>query len=153
MRRQQYVKLVQRRILTSLVVQWLRIHLPMQTKWVQSLVCEDPTCWGNQAHKPQLLKPLHPRAHALCQEKPLHSNDDPVQQINKQRRTWKKVHIGTQRNNSKVKLWSLFSIQYCLMSYREIQLLAWRLSFLFDRSICISTNSLQVNRDFRETWL
>ena len=29
---------------TSLVVQWLRIHLPMQGTWVQSLVWEDPTC-------------------------------------------------------------------------------------------------------------
>ena len=46
MRRQQYVKLVQRRILTSLVVQWLRIHLPMQRKWVQSLVCEDSHLLG-----------------------------------------------------------------------------------------------------------
>ena len=153
MRRQQYGKLVQRRILMSMVVQWLRIHLPMQRTWVQSLVWEDPTCWGNQARTPQVLKPLHPRAHALCQEKPLPSSDDPVQQINKQRRIWKKVHIDTQRNNSKVKQWSLISIQYCLMSYREMQLLSWRPSFLFHRSICISTNSLQVNRDFRETWL
>ena len=31
---------------TSLVVQWLRIHLPMQGTWVQSLVREDPTCHG-----------------------------------------------------------------------------------------------------------
>ena len=26
------------------VVQWLRIHLPMQGSWVQSLLQEDPTC-------------------------------------------------------------------------------------------------------------
>ena len=25
---------------------WLRIHLPMQETWVQSLVQEDPTCHG-----------------------------------------------------------------------------------------------------------
>ena len=31
---------------TSLVVQWLRICLPMQGTWVQSLVREDPTCHG-----------------------------------------------------------------------------------------------------------
>ena len=31
---------------TSLVVQWLRIGLPMQGKWVRSLVQEDPTCYG-----------------------------------------------------------------------------------------------------------
>ena len=31
---------------TSLVVQWLRIHLPVQGTWVWSLVREDPTCRG-----------------------------------------------------------------------------------------------------------
>ena len=31
---------------TSVVVQWLRIHLPMQGTWVQALVQEDPTCRG-----------------------------------------------------------------------------------------------------------
>ena len=35
---------------TSLVVQWLRIHLPMQGTRVQSLVQEDPTC--RRATKP-----------------------------------------------------------------------------------------------------
>ena len=37
---------------TSLVAQWLRIRLPMQGTWVQSLVREDPTCRG--ATKPML---------------------------------------------------------------------------------------------------
>ena len=58
---------------TSLVVQWLRIHLLMQRTWVRSLVQEDPTCCGATkpmrhnywAHVPQLLKPVHPRACAL----------------------------------------------------------------------------------------
>ena len=31
---------------TSLVAQWVRIHLPMQGIWVQSLVWEDSTCRG-----------------------------------------------------------------------------------------------------------
>ena len=31
---------------TSLVAQWLRIHLPMQGTRVRSLVQEDPTCRG-----------------------------------------------------------------------------------------------------------
>ena len=31
---------------TSLVVQWLRISLPMQGTWVRALVWEDPTCRG-----------------------------------------------------------------------------------------------------------
>ena len=30
----------------SLVVQWLRISLPMQGTWVRALVWEDPTCRG-----------------------------------------------------------------------------------------------------------
>ena len=33
-------------IRTSLVVQWLRIHLPMQVTRVRFLVREDPTCCG-----------------------------------------------------------------------------------------------------------
>ena len=31
---------------TSLVTQWLRIHLSMQGTWVRSLAWEDPTCRG-----------------------------------------------------------------------------------------------------------
>ena len=34
----------------SLVVQWLRIHLPMKGTWVQFLVQEDSTC--HRATKP-----------------------------------------------------------------------------------------------------
>ena len=37
---------------TSLVVQWLRIRLPIQGTRVQSLVQEDPTCRG-------ATKPVH----------------------------------------------------------------------------------------------
>ena len=37
---------------TSLVVQWLRIHLPMQGTRAQALVQEDPTCHG-------ATKPVH----------------------------------------------------------------------------------------------
>ena len=71
---------------TSLVVQWLRICLPMQGTWVQSLVREDPTCRGATrsvchncwACEPQLLSPrataaeAHvPRARAPQQERSL----------------------------------------------------------------------------------
>ena len=75
----------------SLVVQWLRIHLPMQGTRVRALVREDPTCrratkpvchnyWACAlepvshsywAHVPQLLKPL-------CLEPVLH-NEKPLQ--------------------------------------------------------------------------
>ena len=67
---------------TSLVAQWLRIHLPMQGTWVQSLVWEDSTC--HRATKPVrhnywacTLEPTShnywartPRACAPQQEKP-----------------------------------------------------------------------------------
>ena len=63
----------------SLVAQWLRIHLPMQGTWVQSLIWEDPTChrapkpmcYNYWAHEPQLLKPVNSGACALQQAKPL----------------------------------------------------------------------------------
>ena len=55
---------------TSLVAQWLRIHLPMQGTQVRALVWEDPTCRG-------ATKPVRhnywahvPRACAPQQEKP-----------------------------------------------------------------------------------
>ena len=44
---------------TSLVVQWLRIHLPTQAKWVQSLVWGDPTCR-------RATKPMCPNHRSLC---------------------------------------------------------------------------------------
>ena len=39
---------------TSLVVQWIAIHQPMQRTWFRSLVWEDPTCRGS-------TKPWHRR--------------------------------------------------------------------------------------------
>ena len=36
---------------TSLIVQWIRTRLPMQRRWVRSLVREDPMC-------PQATKPV-----------------------------------------------------------------------------------------------
>ena len=64
---------------TPLVVQWLRIGLPMQETQVRTLVWElttEPMCPG--ALSPQLLKLASPRAHAPqekpTQEKPTHSN-------------------------------------------------------------------------------
>ena len=57
---------------TSLVVQKLRIHLPMQGTQVWFLIQEDPTCC-------RATKPVHhnywahmPRAHVPQEEKPLH---------------------------------------------------------------------------------
>ena len=74
-----------------LVVQWLRIHLPMQETWVQSLVQGDstclqeakpmchnyrehalePTCSRFWAHRPKPLKAQVPRVQAQQQVKPL----------------------------------------------------------------------------------
>ena len=50
---------------TSLVVQWLSNHLPMQGTWVQSLVRENPVCCG-------AAKPMHHNywIYALQQDKP-----------------------------------------------------------------------------------
>ena len=73
---------------TSLVIQWVRIHLPVQGTWVQSLVWEDSTCLGET--KPvhynywacvlQLLKlgSLEPVLHKRnqCSEKPMICNKE-----------------------------------------------------------------------------
>ena len=66
------------------MVQWLRIHLPVQGTWVRSLVWEDPTCHGptkamrhnSGAHELQLLKPvcLEPVFH----NRRSHHNEKPV---------------------------------------------------------------------------
>ena len=76
------------------MVQWLRIHLPMQGTRVRALVREDPTCCRatkpmtpqllslrSRAREPQLLKPayLEPvlrnkRSHR--HEKPAHRNEE-----------------------------------------------------------------------------
>ena len=94
---------------TSLVAQWLRIHLLVQGTWVWALVREDPTRRGATkpvchnywacalepvshnywARVPQLLKPVrvepvlcNKRSH--CNEKPTDGNEDPKQpKINK----------------------------------------------------------------------
>ena len=86
---------------TSLVAQWLRIHLPMQGTRISALVQEDPTCrraakpvhhnyWACSleptshnywAWVPQLLKPTHLEPE-LCNkrshhnEKPAHCNKE-----------------------------------------------------------------------------
>ena len=44
---------------TSLVVQWLRIHLPVEGTQVRSLVQEDPTSWGP-------TKPMHHNYWSMC---------------------------------------------------------------------------------------
>ena len=51
----------------SLVAQWLRIYLPMQGTWIQSLVRE------LRYHMPRGNK-----AHTLQIKKPVHSNEDPA---------------------------------------------------------------------------
>ena len=86
---------------TSLVAQWLRIHLPMQGTRVQALVREDPTCRGATkpvrhnywacalepashnylARMPQLLKsarlePVLRNKRSHCNEKPAHHNEE-----------------------------------------------------------------------------
>ena len=77
------------KLTVSLVVQWLRIRLPVQGTRVRVLVWEDPTCHGAAkpmrhnywAHVPQLLKPvcLEPVLHnkrSHHNEKPAHRNEE-----------------------------------------------------------------------------
>ena len=58
---------------TFLVVQWLRIHLPMQGTWVRLLVLElrSHVLQGNYVHEPQLLETEKSKALALQDETPL----------------------------------------------------------------------------------
>ena len=63
-----------------MVVQWLRLHLPGQGTWVQSLVWEDSTCLG--ATKPMHCncpEPVLYNKRSHLNEKPLYSNEDSVQ--------------------------------------------------------------------------
>ena len=56
---------------TSLVVHWIRIHLPMQGTRVQSLVQEDSTCHGATKPVGHGCRSPHPeRTQASQQEKP-----------------------------------------------------------------------------------
>ena len=54
---------------TFLMVQWLRIHLPMDGTQIWFLVQEDSTCHGGTKLMCQLFSPCF-RIHALQQEKP-----------------------------------------------------------------------------------
>ena len=59
---------------TSLVAQWLRIHLPMQGTRVRALLRENPTCGG--ATKPALLEPVLRNESRHRNEKPMHHNEE-----------------------------------------------------------------------------
>ena len=57
---------------TSLVAQWLRVHLPMQGTRVRALVGEDPTC--RRATKPARLEPVLRNKGSHRNEKPARRN-------------------------------------------------------------------------------
>ena len=105
---------------TSLVVQWLRIYLPMQGTRVRALVQEDPTCHGASkpvrhnywactlepashnywAHVPQLLKParLEP---VLRNKKPLQwEARTPQQRVAPRSPQLEKARVQQQRPNA-----------------------------------------------------
>ena len=76
-----YLKIRNNEIGTSLVVQWLRIRLPMQGTRVRALVREDPTCHG--ATKPVrynywacALEPMLRNKRSHRSEKPSHPNEE-----------------------------------------------------------------------------
>ena len=99
---------------TSLVVQWLRVRLPMQGTGVRALVQEDPTCHGAtkpvchnywahvpRAHAPQRERSLQWEARppqwrvapARCNwRKPTHSSEDSTQPKIKQKQKQKKAY-------------------------------------------------------------
>ena len=52
------------------MVQWLRVHLPVQGIWVQSLVLEDPTCHGTPKPARCNYGAPMPWRHPLQQEEP-----------------------------------------------------------------------------------
>ena len=64
----------------SLVVQWLRIRLPMQGTQVWSLVWEDPTCHGTTKSvchnywSPRAPEPVFWNKRSYCSEKPTDHN-------------------------------------------------------------------------------
>ena len=62
---------------TSLLVQWVGIHLLMQGTGVRFWSRQIPGA-SKQACAPQLMKPVCPRAHAP-KEKPVYSNEDGAQ--------------------------------------------------------------------------
>ena len=102
---------------TSLVVQWLRIRLPMQGTRVRALVREDPTCRGATkpvchnywacalelascnywAWVPQLLKPAH--------LEPMHCNEEqaPLAAIRESPHTAMKTQHSQNKTKKKTK--------------------------------------------------
>ena len=65
----------------SLVVQWLRIRLPMQGSRVRALVWEDPTCHGatgpvSTTTEPAHLEPVLHNGRGRDSERPAHRDED-----------------------------------------------------------------------------
>ena len=83
------IRCINRRFGTSLVAQWIRIHLPMQGTQVQYLACEYYT-WGGatksvsdtygahvlQSLKPVCLEPVLRNKRSHHSEKPVHYNEE-----------------------------------------------------------------------------
>ena len=63
---------------TSLVIQWIRIFLPVQETWVRYLVGKDSTCPGvtKQLLKPVYLKPALCSRRSHCNEKPVYCSEE-----------------------------------------------------------------------------
>ena len=83
----------------SLVISWLRVHLPVQGTWTRSLVREGSTCHratklvhhSYRACEPQLLKPIRCRARALQQEKPPQREAHAPRLVAPTRHNWRKT--------------------------------------------------------------
>ena len=84
------------------MAQWIRICLPMQGTWVQSLGPGDSTY--HRATKPvaTATEPTCPRAHAPQQKKPW-QGEAHVPQLESSPHDWQKDHVTTKTQNSQNK--------------------------------------------------
>ena len=82
---------------TSLLVQWLRIHLPMQGIQVRALVWEDPTCR-------RAAKPMHHNYWACALEPVCHNYWAHVPQLLSPRATTTEAHTPKARAPQQAKL-------------------------------------------------
>ena len=90
---------------TSLVAQWLRIHLPMQGTRVQALVREDLTC-----HR--ATKPVHHNYWAWALEPASHNYWARVPQLLKPARLEPVLHNKRNHRNEKPPQWEARALQW-----------------------------------------
>ena len=97
---------------TSLVVQWLRIHLPMQGTQVWSLIWEDPICFratkpvGHKYWSRSTWEPMLHSKRSHCNEKPMHHNGLQSSLHSRLCSQLEKVHTQEQRFHAAKNKWN-----------------------------------------------